>query len=64
MLGSFVFGVYYHFIANTIDHVSHVAYLQPVFWSQMFQATALLLAMSELFGAAIGAISLFRRSQS
>ena len=64
MIGSFVFGVYYHFIADTIDHVAHVAHLQPVFWSQMFQATAYLLAISELFGAALGTISLSRQSQS
>lgn len=60
MIGSFVFGVYYHFVADTIDHVAHVAFLQPVFWSQMFQGTAFLLALSELFGAGIGAISLSR----
>lgn len=59
MLGSFVFGVYYHFIADTIDHVAHVAYLQPVFWSQMFQMTAYMLALSEVFGTALGLILLF-----
>lgn len=61
MIGSFVFGLYYHFIADTIDHVSHVAHLQPVFWSQMFQVTAYLLAISELFGAAVGSILLLRQ---
>ncbi len=61
MLGSFIFGVYYHFIADTIDHVAHVAFLQPVFWSQMFQGTAFLLALSELFAAGIGSILLSRR---
>jgi hypothetical protein len=61
MIGSFVFGVYYHFIADTIDHVNHVAHLQPAFWSQMFQITAYLLAISEVFGAAIGFILLSRQ---
>lgn len=60
MLGSFVFGVYYHFIADTIDHVAHVAVLQPVFWSQMFQLTAFLLALSEMFGTGLGLILLLR----
>ena len=60
MLGSLVFGVYYHFIADTIDHVAHVAYLQPVFWSQMFQLTAYLLALSEMFGTGLGLILLLR----
>lgn len=61
LIGSLVFGIYYHFIADTIDHVAHVAHLQPVFWSQMFQITAYLLAISELFGVAIGTISLSRQ---
>ena len=64
MFGSFVFGVYYHFIADTIDHVAHVAHLQPVFWSQMFQITAYLLAISEMFGTALGLILLLRQKQS
>ena len=63
MLGSLVFGVYYHFIADTIDHVAHVAHMQPVFWSQMFQVTAYLLAISELFGTALGLL-LLRQKQS
>jgi hypothetical protein len=62
MLGSFVFGLYYHFIADTIDHVAHVAQMQPVFWSQMFQATSYLLAISEAAGAAVALVWLARRS--
>jgi hypothetical protein len=53
MVGSFVFGVYYHFVADTIDHVAHVARMQPVFWSQMFQVTSYLLAASEVAGALV-----------
>jgi hypothetical protein len=60
MLGSLLFGVYYHFIADTIDHVAHVAFLQPVFWSQMFQLTSALLALSEMLGAGLGLILLLR----
>ena len=62
MIGSFVFGVYYHFIADTIDHVDHVARLEPPFWSQMFLATSYLLAISEMAGAAVGLIWLLRTS--
>jgi hypothetical protein len=62
MLGSFVFGLYYHFIADTIDHVAHVAQMQPVLWSQMFQATSYLLAISEAAGAAVALVWLARRS--
>ena len=64
MFGSFVFGVYYHFIAETIDHVAHVARLEPLFWSQMFVATSYLLAISEMLGTAVGMVSLLRTSTS
>lgn len=50
MLGSFAFGLYYHFVADTIDHVAHVARIGPAFWSAMFRLTACLLAVSELAG--------------
>ena len=64
MMGSFVFGVYYHFIAETIDHVAHVALLEPPFWSQMFVATSYLLAISEMLGAVVGVVWLLRTSTS
>ena len=60
MAGSFVFGVYYHFIAETIDHVAHGAQLEPQRWSQMFVATSYLLAISELLGAVVGLMLLVR----
>ena len=62
MIGSFVFGLYYHFIADTIDHVAHVAQLEPHRWSQMFLATSYLLAISELLGAVVGIVLLLRTS--
>jgi hypothetical protein len=62
MAGSLVFGVYYHFIAETIDHVAHVAQLEPHRWSQMFVATSYLLASSELLGAVVGLLLLLRTS--
>lgn len=64
MIGSFVFGVYYHFIADTIDHVGHVARLEPHFWSPMFLATSYLLAISEMLGAAVGLVWLLRVSKT
>lgn len=39
MLGSFLFGLYYHFVASTIDHVAHVAQLEPAFWAMTFKIT-------------------------
>ena len=62
MAGSFVFGVYYHLIADTIDHVAHVAQLEPHRWSQIFVATSYLLAISEMLGAVVGLMLLLRAS--
>lgn len=64
MLGSLLFGVYYHFVADTIDHVVHVAHREPLFWSQMFQITAYLLAISEAAGVAVGLFSLSRQGRA
>jgi hypothetical protein len=64
MLGSFLFGVYYHFIADTIDHVAHVAHREPLFWSQMFQITSYLLAITEAAGLVVGLLSLLRQKQT
>ncbi|HJT27695.1 MAG TPA: hypothetical protein VJ784_09830 [Pyrinomonadaceae bacterium] len=58
MIGSFVFGVYYHFIAETIDHVAHVAQLEPHRWSQMFVTTSYLLAIFEMLGGIVGLLLL------
>jgi hypothetical protein len=63
MLSSFLFGIYYHFVADTIDHVAHVAHREPLFWSQMFLITSYLLAISEAAGAGVGLISLLRQKQ-
>ena len=54
MIGSLVFGVYYHFVADTTDHVSHVARMTPFGWAVVFQLTAFLLALIEAFGAWAG----------
>jgi hypothetical protein len=62
MIGSLLFGVYYHFIADTTDHVSHVARMSPAGWAVVFQATALLLALIEAFGAWAGWLVLKRSS--
>jgi hypothetical protein len=63
MAGSFAFGLYYHFVADTIDHVAHVAQMGPAFWSAMFRVTAYLLAVSEVIGAVLAGLLLAGRSQ-
>jgi len=62
MLGSLVFGVCYHFIADTIDHVTHVAHREPLLWAQMFVVTSYLLAVSEAAGVAVGLFWMKSRS--
>jgi F0F1-type ATP synthase membrane subunit a len=50
MAGSFVFGVVNHFIIPGSDHVAHVARD----WRSLFAATAVLLAIIEAAGTAVG----------
>ena len=51
MIGSFVFGVYYHFIAIGSDNV----FTLPVSsWTSTFKLSAWLLAIIELAGAVVG----------
>ena len=51
MIGSLLFGVFYHFIAAGPDNVASVPQ-HP--WSYTFQLTAVLLAASEAAGIALG----------
>ena len=54
MLASLVFGVWFHFVADTPDHVSHRSADGP---GALFVVTAALLVPAELLGAAFGAWS-------
>lgn len=51
MAGSLIFGVVYHYIVISPDHVSH---LPPGDAQGVFRMTALLLVLTELFGLAVG----------
>ena len=58
MIGSFAFGVYYHFIATGSDN----AFTLPASsWTLTFQLSAWLLAITELGGAVIGFLGLTNR---
>jgi hypothetical protein len=59
MLGSFVFGAWYHFFAAGSDNVSEV--LGP--WHSTFAWTAAALAILELLGAVAGALILFQKPE-
>ena len=63
MAGALVFGVYNHFVAISPDHISHVSRMSPTSWSIIFQATALLLAITEGFGIYAG-LAILKRSRS
>jgi hypothetical protein len=55
MAGSLIFGGYYHYLAISPDHVSH---LPPGDAQGLFRLTALLLAVTETFGLAVGLLGL------
>lgn len=62
MAGSFVFGVYNHFVAHSPDHVSEVSAMSPASWAVIFQITAVLLAVTEALGVYAGMLMLKRDS--
>jgi hypothetical protein len=55
MAGSLIFGVVYHYVVVSPDHVSHL----PSGDAQgLFRTTALLLVLTELFGLVVGLLGL------
>ena len=54
MLGSLIFGGYYHFLAPGPDNVSELGHHV---WTFPFQLSAILLAVLEAAGATIGAVA-------
>ena len=62
MAGSLVFGVYNHFVVVSPDHVLHVPGTQV--WRRVFQASSVLLALSEVVGCAVGAWALGRAGRT
>ncbi len=58
MLGSLIFGGYYHFILPGPDNVASLA---PHSWTVPFQLTAAMLGLTELVGTVVGLLGLSRR---
>jgi len=54
MLGALVFGGYYHFVLAGADNVTTVAHHAAHTWAQLFQVSAVLIAVLELAGVAAG----------
>jgi len=59
MVGACVFGLYYHFVLPSLDHVAHVP---AGFWGDLFRLTAVVLAIMEGLGAAVGLSWLYTRA--
>ncbi len=53
MAGALLFGVYYHFLEISPDHVAHLP-AGPTGWKIIFQTTAVLLALTEGMGCWAG----------
>ena len=51
MAGSLIFGIVYHYVVISPDHVSH---LPPGDAQGLFRTTAVLLILTELFGLVVG----------
>ncbi len=58
MLGELAFGGYYHFVLAGADNVSAVGHLAMRSWAQVFQVSALLLALVEFAGVVAGVAGL------
>ena len=61
MLGALLFGGYYHFVLAGADNVSTVGHHALRSWAQVFQGSALLLALVEFAGVVAGVVGLKSR---
>lgn len=61
MAGSLVFGIAWHFIIDSIDHVSHV---QGGAGATVFFWTSVALALIEAAGTGLGLVGFFRAAQA
>jgi hypothetical protein len=55
MAGALVFGVYYHFILPGPDHVTHISLPVSLDMRDIFDVSAVLLALFECLGVLAGA---------
>ena len=54
LAGSLLFGAWYHFVATSPDHVSHLPAVGAPAWKLIFQITTVLLIPTEALGAWAG----------
>jgi hypothetical protein len=60
MLGALLFGGYYHFVLAGADNVSTVGHHALRSWAQLFQVSAVLLALVEFAGVIVGVVGMRR----
>jgi hypothetical protein len=58
MAGAFVFGLYYHFVQISPDHIFHLPGISGSIWVIAFQVTAVLLLLIEGIGVIAGIMAL------
>ena len=58
MLGSLIFGIVYHYVIISNDHVAH---LPPGEAGGIFRITALLLAITEAVGVAVASMAILKK---
>ena len=64
MAAALTFGVYYHFLAPGPDNVNHADSTKPANWRNLFEDTAMDLALIEALGTVAGAVLFFKPSAS
>jgi hypothetical protein len=64
MAAALAFGAYYHFIAPGPDNVNQADTTKPANWRNLFEDTAMDLALIEALGTVAGAVLFFRSSSS
>lgn len=62
MAAALAFGVYYHFVAPGPDNVNQSESKAPANWHNLFEDTAIDLALIEALGTLAGAVLFFRSS--